>query len=190
MNQACESTHGTMAAVLGLGAKQIDEALMDSPSVWVANYNCPGQTVISGTKEGVELAAEKLKSVGAKRVIPLQVHGAFHSGLMQFAADELSPYIKQAPLTHSDVGFVMNESGGFVSDLNQIRDKLTLQVSHSVRWEQGILAIEKAGVDRYIEIGCGKTLAGLNKKIGVLSPTFSVDKLADRDELLRQLETL
>jgi [acyl-carrier-protein] S-malonyltransferase len=188
MNEACEATKGTMAAVLGFTAAQTDQALVGSQGVWVANYNCPGQTVISGTKEGVEKAIAVLKAAGAKRVLPLQVHGAFHSGLMKRAQDALTPYIARSPIVDSPVEFVMNASGDFVTSIDEIKHLLALQVTHSVRWEQGILAIEKKGIDLYIEIGCGKTLAGLNKKIGVNAPTLSVDKLADRDETLRQLE--
>jgi [acyl-carrier-protein] S-malonyltransferase len=189
MNEACESTQGAMSAVLGMSADEIDAALQGIPQVWVANYNCPGQIVISGTEAGVDAASIKLKSVGAKRVIPLKVHGAFHSGLMQMAQDLLSPYVQAAPLVESSVGFAMNATGGFVSDSAEIKRQLISQVTQSVRWEQGISAIDLIGVDQYIEIGCGKTLSGFNRKIGVLVPTISIDKLSERDEFLRQLES-
>ncbi len=90
--------------------------------IWVANYNCPGQIVISGTKEGCEHAAIALKSRGAKRVIPLQVHGAFHSGLMQGAQDALAPFIAAAPLIHTEVGFAMNAVGDLVDHLDRVND--------------------------------------------------------------------
>ncbi len=191
MNAACEETKGTMAAVLGLTAAEIDAALVSSQDVWDANYNCPGQTVISGTREGVEAAGITLKNAGARRVLPLQVHGAFHSGLMKLAQDELKPYIDRAPIVESDVAFVMNASGNFVSSVDDVKKLLTQQVTHSVRWEQGILAVEQSKkADLYLEIGCGKTLAGLNKKIGVSVPTFSVEKLGDVDEVVGQLRSL
>lgn len=98
MNDACEKIPGTMAAVLGLHAPEVEAAVKGLKGVWVANYNCPGQTVISGTKEGVEKGAEALKARGAKRVLPLTVHGAFHSGLMQPAQDALAPFIAAAPI--------------------------------------------------------------------------------------------
>ena len=188
MNEACEATKGAMAAVLG--TIDIDAVIKGIPDVWVANYNCPGQTVISGTVEGVEAASVALKNAGARRVVPLQVHGAFHSGLMKRAQDSLGPFIAKAPIVDSDVGFVMNASGDFVSSVDEIRKLLTLQVTHSVRWEQGILAIEKKKVDLYIEIGCGKSLSGLNKKIGVSVPTVSAEKLTDIDEVVSQLRSL
>jgi [acyl-carrier-protein] S-malonyltransferase len=188
MNEACEKVPGAMAAVLGMGAAEIDRLLKGAPEVWVANYNCPGQTVISGTEAGIENGAQILKGGGAKRIIPLQVHGAFHSGLMLIAEQGLASFIAKTPLSESGIGFVMNATGGFVSSLEEIRKELVAQVTHSVRWEQGIIAIEKTKVDVYLEIGCGKTLSALNKKIGVAAPTFSVEKLADLDMVSNQLE--
>ena len=188
MNEACERTAGTMAAVLGMEAVAIDAALKGASEVWVANYNCPGQTVISGTKAGVENGSNLLKAAGAKRIIPLQVHGAFHSGLMQSAERGLAPFVESAPLIDTNVELVMNAPGNFISSIEEIRKYLVAQVTHSVRWEQGIAAIEKRGVDLYLEIGCGKTLSGLNKKIGVAVPTISVDKLADLEAALTQIE--
>lgn len=185
MNEACERTEGAMAAVLAMGAPELERALAGIQGVWVANYNCPGQIVISGTKEGVERASIALKEAGAKRVLPLQVHGAFHSGLMKSAQEGLTPFIERAPLVESKIDFVMNVPGNFVDSLEEIRLNLASQVTRSVRWEQGILAIEAKKVDLYLEIGCGKTLSGLNRKIGVVAPTLSIDKIGDLDEAAR-----
>lgn len=181
MNEACERTSGAMAAVLGLEAADVELALQGISGVWIANYNCPGQIVISGTKEGVEKAAVPLKAKGAKRVLPLSVHGAFHSGLMQSAQDGLAPFIQTAPISGSQVGFVMNVPGDFVHTIEDIRRNLTNQVTQSVRWEQGIRSM--SGIELFLEIGCGKTLAGLNKKIGVAAPTLSIDKVEDLDRI-------
>ncbi len=186
MNDACEATAGTMAAVLGLNATEVESAVKGISGVWVANYNCPGQTVISGTKEGVEKGAEALKANGAKRVIPLTVHGAFHSGLMQPAQDALAPFIDAAPIQNAPVGFVMNAPGTFVHSIEDIRRFLTSQVTQSVRWEQGIYAMEEKGIELYLEIGCGKTLSGMNRKMGVKGDTLSIDKLSDLNEVLKQ----
>lgn len=183
MNAACEKTSGTMAAVLGLDAAGIEAAVKGLNGVWVANYNAPGQTVISGTKEGIELAASVLKEHGAKRVIPLTVHGAFHSGLMQSARDGLAPFIAKAPIQDSPIDFVMNVPGNYVKDIAEIKRCLAAQVTESVRWEQGIRAMKD--VDLFIEIGCGKTLTGLNRKIGV--ETRSVEAPADLDVLIKEL---
>jgi [acyl-carrier-protein] S-malonyltransferase len=192
LNEACEKTKGTMSAVLGLTAievKEIVHSLQPSP-IWVANYNCPGQTVISGTQEGMEAAAQFLKTKGAKRVIPLQVHGAFHSGLMQSAQDKLAPAIAQTQLSDSPIAIVMNVPGDYVDSLGQVKENLTRQVTQSVCWEQGIRSMMKRGVTLYLELGCSKTLTGMNKKIGMMEPCFSVDRISDLDELARQEESL
>lgn len=190
MNEACETVPGTMAAVLGLNGDQVEEALQGRKDIWVANYNAPGQIVISGTKEGVEKAALLLKEKGAKRVLPLTVHGAFHSGLMMSAQKGLASWIQEAPLQESSCLLVMNVPGDFVFEISQIRTYLTEQVTHSVRWEQGVRVMNEAKAEFFLEIGCGKTLNGLNRKIGVQAPTFSVDKVADLDELVKQLDLL
>lgn len=187
MNQACERTAGTMSAVLGLSPPEVEKivrSLNPPHQVWVANFNCPGQTVISGSKEGVAIAAEALKAGGAKRVLPLQVHGAFHSGLMQSAQDGLSPAVLQAKICDSPIAFAMNVPGGFVEGVDKVKENLILQVTHSVRWEQSIQAMMAQGASRYLEIGCGKTLSGLNKKIGV--PSLSLDKVSDLDEIAKE----
>ncbi len=190
MNEACEKNPGTMAAVLGLDAAGIQSAVKGLEGVWVANYNAPGQTVISGTKEGIEKAALILKEKGAKRVLPLTVHGAFHSGLMQSAQDGLAPSIEKAAILDSQVAFVMNVPGGFAKSVSEIRRNLICQVTQSVCWEQGIEAMNAFGIELYLEIGCGKTLSGLNKKMGMTAPTISIDKAADLDELAKHLELL
>lgn len=190
MNDACEKFPGKMAAVMGIGAKELEELLSplaESHQVWVANYNCPGQTVISGTQEGVEYATDFLKENGAKRVIPLQVHGAFHSGLMLPAQDNLAPKINKVPLNESSIKIVMNVPGDFVDSQTQMKDYLIKQVTSSVRWEQSINAMESHGIDCYFEIGCGKSLANMNKKIGT-NPTKSIDKVMDLDVLINEFE--
>ncbi|HSX14010.1 MAG TPA: ACP S-malonyltransferase [Chlamydiales bacterium] len=183
MNEACEKVPGTMAAILGLTAEQVETALKGVPGLWVANFNCPGQIVISGTKEGVEQGSQILKEQGAKRVIPLSVAGAFHSGLMQRAQDMLAPLIMAAPIEESSIQFVMNAVGGFVSTVSDIRKYLISQVTSSVRWEQGIRAMNEKSVDRYVEIGCGTTLSGMNRKIGVTGEILSVEKVSDLDKI-------
>ncbi len=185
MNEACEKTAGAMSAVLGMDGKQIEDAIQGIDGVWIANYNAPGQIVISGTKEGVERASLALKEKGAKRVIPLTVHGAFHSGLMQSAQAGLEEFVQKANIAESEIGFVMNVPGNFVKGTDEIKKNLVEQVTKSVRWEQGIMAME--GIDLFIEIGCGKTLAGLNKKIGIKAPTIPIDKVEDLDKIAEVL---
>jgi len=191
MNDACEKTKGTMAAVLGLTDLQVEDIV--SPislehQVWVANYNCPNQTVISGSSDGVKYAGDLLKERGAKRVLPLVVHGAFHSGFMQSAQDSLSPKIMNAKLNSSEIKIVMNVVGDFVDDFDQIRSNLINQITNSVRWEQSINKLKEDSVDLYIEIGCGKSLSGMNKKMNLGDKTLSVDTVLDLDVLINQVD--
>lgn len=182
MNDACETTKGTMAVVLGLNADEVEKIVNDlnlPHELWVANYNCPGQIVISGTLKGIEKGSQALLSNGAKRVLPLQVHGAFHSGLMKSAEEKLSPHITAMSLHESPIELIMNVVGNTVKDLNQIKSNLIKQVTHSVRWEQGVRQMASSGVDLFIEIGCGKALSGFNKRIGVTAPTWNLEKVED-----------
>ena len=153
----------------------------------MANFNCPGQVVISGTIEGIEAGTAASKAAGAKRVLPLQVHGAFHSGLMRSAEERLAVHIQEALLQESSVALVMNVPGDFVEDVNEIRRHLIQQVTHSVRWEQGVRKMIASDIDLFIELGCGKTLSGFNKRIGVEAPTISVETIVDLEQLAKGL---
>lgn len=189
MNEACMATHGTMAAVLGLDSDVVEDLVRQAKlphDLWVANLNCPGQVVISGTIKGVEAGSELIKAKGAKRVIPLTVHGAFHSGLMQQAEDQLTPDIMQLSLQKGEARLVMNVEGVIIEDLDRVRNLLIKQVTSPVRWEAGIKTLMSEGVDLFIEMGCGKTLAGLNKKIGAQAPTISIETVKDLDILAKE----
>lgn len=186
MNDACEQTKGAMAVVMGLDAGEVEQIVHDlnlPNDLWTANFNCPGQVVISGSLRGIEAGSQAVKANGAKRVLPLPVHGAFHSGLMSTAEKRLAPYISEAHLQDSSIRLVMNVPGDFVKDLSAIRHNLVQQVTHPVRWEQGIRAIQQEAVDFYLEIGPGKTLAGMNKRIGVSAPTISIENIEDLAKL-------
>lgn len=189
MNEACEASQGTMAVVLGLDAEEVKKIVDDAylpNDLWVANYNCPGQIVISGTFKGIEAGTVALKAHGAKRVLPLQVHGAFHSGLMVEAKRRLEPYIIEVPLQENHCEIIMNVSGAPALNSAMIRENLVEQVTHSVRWEQGIRYMMSAGVDLFVEMGCGKTIAGFLKRIGVTAPFISIETVQD----LKNLETI
>lgn len=182
MNDACEATHGTMAVVLGLDAEQVEQLVKEvnlPNDLWAANFNCPGQTVLSGTLKGIEAGMASAKAKGAKRVLPLQVHGAFHSGLMKLAEEKLSPHIEAAPLKDSSCALVMNVPGRQVKAIPEIRHNMIKQVTSPVRWEQGMRHMAEEGIDLYIELGCGKTLAGFHKRIGITAPCISIEKLID-----------
>lgn len=178
MNEACQKAPGAMAAVLGLLAPEVLLAVQELKGVWVANFNAPAQTVISGTKEGIALAMDRLKAKGARRVLPLSVGGAFHSPLMQSAQEGLTPFIEGANISESSIGFVMNVPGSYVKEVADVRKFLISQVTQPVKWEQGVLAMQEAGVDQFLEIGCGKTLTGLGKKMGI-SSAHSIEVLKD-----------
>lgn len=189
MNDACEATKGTMAVVLGLDAAEVEQVVAEvnlPNDLWAANFNCPGQVVISGTLKGIEAGTNAAKAKGAKRVLPLQVHGAFHSGLMREAGERLAPFIDEAQLGDTPCAVIMNVTGAQATDLNAIRSNMKRQVTHAVRWEQSVRSMNDQYVDLYIEIGCGKALAGFNKRIGVSAPTISVEKVSD----LAALESL
>ena len=185
MNEACETTQGKMAALFGLSADEVEEMVraLDLPhDLWVANFNCPGQTVISGTAKGIEAGIAAAKERGAKRTIPLKVHGAFHSGLMRHAEERLGLKIQKVPLQKSAIQLVMNVPGDFVSDEGKIRAYLKKQVTAPVRWEQGVRAMMPY-VEEFVEIGCGRVLAGMNKQIGVSAPTLTINKVEDLEKL-------
>lgn len=148
MNDACETTQGTMAVILGLDAGTVEKMVQEvnlPHDLWVANFNCPGQVVISGTARGIEAGSAAAKAKGAKRILPLQVHGAFHSGLMCAAEERLIEPIMQASIQESSVAFAMNVPGDFVETVPEIKNNLILQVTHSVRWEQSVRKMAAKG---------------------------------------------
>lgn len=190
MNEACEVTKGGMAVIMGLDADVVEKFVREvnlPDDLWVANFNCPGQVVISGTLKGIEAGTVAAKECNAKRVLPLQVHGAFHSGLMEQAKDNLTPFIQRALVVKGSAQLIMNVPGNFVADVENVRHNLIEQVTHSVCWEQGIRKMEEQNVDLYIEFGPGKTLAGMNKRIGVKAPTITIDKVEDLESLYKCL---
>lgn len=190
MHDACEKIPGTMAVVLGLNAEVVEALVKEvnmPQDLWVANFNCPGQIVISGTLKGIEAGTAMAKAKGAKRVLPLQVSGAFHSGLMAEAQKKLAPHIAELPLKETSIQLVMNVTGNSARELEQIRDNLVRQVTSPVRWEQGIRFMSTEGVDLFVEMGCGETLAGFNKRIAVNAPTVSVENIQNIKELEKVL---
>jgi len=187
MNEACEISKGTMAVVLGLDADVVEDIIheVNLPNdLWAANFNCPGQVVISGTIEGINAGSKAAKDRGAKRVLPLQVHGAFHSGLMTPAKEKLSSHVLETHFNSNHSDLIMNVTGGIVSEQSMIRKNLIEQVTSPVKWEKGMRCMEEEGVGLFIEMGPGKTLSGFNKRIGVSAKTVSIEKVED----LRSLE--
>ena len=185
MQEACLTHPGSMRVVLGSEVELVEKTLKElGKEAWIANLNCPGQVVIAGTLDGLELASISLKSAGAKRVLPLDVSGAFHSYLMKSAQDQLAPYLQKVVLKESEIDLVMNTPGAFVKDPDLMRAYLIQQVTQPVYWQKGIEAMVGQGVDCFIEMGCGKTLQGMNKKIGVAAPTKSLEKAIELEGFL------
>ena len=187
MQEAVPLGVGTMAAVLNLDAAVIEDCLKDIENVWIANYNCPGQIVISGTVAAVEKAGEKLKEAGAKRVLPLNVSGPFHSGLLKPAGDKLYEYLKNVEIKKPTIPYVANYTAEFVYDDKDIKELLRKQVFGSVRFEQSIRNMLKEGVDTFIEIGPGKVLSGFVKKIDKEAKVYSIETVEDMNNVIKEL---
>ena len=165
MQNTVPAGEGAMAAVLGMEASAIEEVIAGIEGVSIANYNCPGQIVITGVTEGVEEASEKLKAAGAKRVVMLNVSGPFHSPLLKSAGEELLKELENVEIHKLEIPYVTNVTAEYVQDEEEIKGLLGQQVSSSVRWEQSIRKMIEEGVDTFVEIGPGKTLAGFMRKI-------------------------
>lgn len=174
MQKACEAAPGTMAAVIGLPDEKIEEICAESSAdgniVVAANYNCPGQLVISGNIDAVNVACEKLKAAGAKRALPLKVGGAFHSPLMQPAKEELEEAIKATTVSAPKCPVYQNVDGMAHTEPAEIKANLIAQLTSSVRWTTSVLNMIKDGADDFTECGPGKALQGM---IGRIDKTVS-----------------
>ncbi len=165
MQEAVPAGQGSMAAVLGMDGPSIEKVLEGREGVWIANYNCPGQIVITGYKTPVEEASKVLQEAGAKRVLPLNVSGPFHSPLMQPAGEGLKEIFAGMKMSPLKVPYVTNVTAEYVDDIAQTEELLIRQVSSSVRWQQSVENMIAAGVDTFVEIGPGRTLNGFLRKI-------------------------
>ena len=167
MQKACEQNPSTMAAILGLADEKVEEicASISEEIVVAANYNCPGQLVISGSNRGIEIACEKMKAAGAKRALPLPVGGAFHSPLMAPAREELAAAIEQTKFSTPVCPVYQNVNALPFTDLDSIRKNLIDQLTAPVRWTQSVKKMVQDGATEFIECGPGKVLQGLVNKI-------------------------
>ena len=189
MQEAVPVGEGAMAAILALDAAVIEEVTGAMEGVWIANYNCPGQIVISGEKAAVEDACEKLKAAGAKRAVMLNVSGPFHSGMLADAGEKLGEVLSQVELHEPQIPYVANVTAQYVKNAAEVKELLTRQVSSSVRWQQSVEAMIADGVDTFIEIGPGKTLAGFMRKISRDVKTLNVEKLEDISKVAEALKS-
>jgi [acyl-carrier-protein] S-malonyltransferase len=178
MERAVPNGEGSMAAVLGLDREGLAEVTKDVTEtgfpVSLANLNCPGQIVISGSKKGVESASVRAKEAGAKRVIPLEVSGPFHSSLMKPAADELRTVLDGLEMKNASIPVIANVSAEPMSEALEIKENLIEQLYSPVLWEDSVSKMIDLGVDTFIEIGPGKVLSGLVKKVNRTVKTYSV----------------
>jgi [acyl-carrier-protein] S-malonyltransferase len=177
MQGACEMQPSTMAAILGLDDVVVEEICrsVQSGVVVAANYNCPGQLVISGSIPAVEEACEKLKDAGAKRALILQVGGAFHSPLMEPAREELEAAIRNTKFNTPNCPVYQNVDAMPYTDTSKIQENLISQLTFPVRWTQSVLAMAAGGATHFIESGPGKVLQGLVKKIHREAETSSLE---------------
>lgn len=175
MQKACEANPSTMAAVLNLADNVIEDICASVDDVVVAaNYNCPGQVVISGTNEGVALAGEKLKEAGAKRVLLLPVGGAFHSPLMEPAREELAAAIEATNFNAPVCPIYQNVNAQPSTDVATIKANLIAQLTGAVKWTQSVQNMVADGATSFVECGPGKVLQGLVKKIAPTAETSAV----------------
>lgn len=177
MEEACRNTEGSMAALLGGELGQI-RALAEACDVDVANFNAPGQIVLSGSVTGIAQAVQKAKDFGVRRAIPLNVAGAYHSRLMQSAQDQLSAELQVATMHPPRMPVVCNFGASVVSDVSEIRTMLEKQVTGSVRWTESIQNLRAMGHTQFVEFGPGKVIAGLVSKTDKEAKIISIEDIA------------
>lgn len=182
--QEAVPTGGAMAAVLGLDATIIEQICEETEGiVSIANYNCPGQIVITGQQEAVEEAMLKLIEAGAKRCIPLKVSGPFHSAMLKEAGEKLGEVLNGMEIREGQIPYLANVTADYVTDMSDVKKLLMTQVAASVRWQQTVERMIADGVDTFVEIGPGKTLAGFIKKINRDVVAMNIEKVEDLEKL-------
>lgn len=191
MEEAVPNREGTMAAVLGLSREKL-ESVTESVTeeghpVQLANINCPGQIVVSGTRKGVELASSKAKEAGAKRVLPLEVSGPFHSSLMKPASNQLQGILNEIDIKEANVPVIANVSATEMINPVDIKEKLIQQLYSPVQWEDSVKKMIELGVDTFIEIGPGKVLSGLVRKMDRSVKTYAI---SDEETINSVIEAL
>lgn len=185
--QEAVPTGGAMAAVLGLSPEQAEGACAQTEgNVWVANYNCPGQIVITGEADAVERAGEACRAAGAKRVMPLNVSGPFHSPMLSGAGTLLGEALKEVELHPFSIPYLTNVTADYVREPSQVKELLTRQVSSPVRWQQSVERMIADGVDEFVEMGPGKTLSGFVRRISREAKAYSIADRAGLDVFVQE----
>jgi len=199
---------GGMAAIIGLSGEKVEAVLTDQESddrtdnekqsapiqsrfgiVTIANYNCPGQIVISGELNALDAASKALSDAGAKRCIPLKVSGPFHSALLKEAGMGLAKELENIELKNPEIPYITNVDASYVKEKTHIKDLLTRQIYSSVRWQQSMERMIADGVDTFIEIGPGKTLKGFMKKIDASVTCYSIGTVDEMNNVLEELNS-
>ena len=182
--QEAVPTGGAMTAVMGMDGDQIAEICEKTEGiVSVANYNCPGQIVITGEAKAVEAAAENLKAAGARRCVPLKVSGPFHSLMLKEAGEKLGQVLETVEVKDFQIPYVTNVTADYVTDAGQVKELLSRQVYSSVKWQQSVERMIADGVDTFVEIGPGRTLTGFLRKISRDVKGLNVEKAEDLAKL-------
>ena len=187
MSNAVPAGEGGMAAVIGLDAETIENAIKDIKGCWIANYNCPGQIVITGKKEAVEKGMEVISSAGAKRVVPLNVSGPFHSPLLEKCGEELYQELEGAQISEPEIPYIANVNAEKIESSADVKELLRRQVYSPVKWEQTLLALKEEGVELIVEVGPGRTIAGFVKKTCPEIPVLGVSEPEDIEKLLQTI---
>ena len=185
--QEAYPTGGAMSAILGTDAELIEKICEETPGiVSIANYNCPGQIVITGEEKAVLPAGEALKAAGARRVIPLKVSGPFHCELLKEAGKKLGEELEKIEIQTFAIPYVTNVTAQYITESDQVKNLLVKQVSSSVRWQQCVEQMINDGVDTFIEIGPGKTLTGFLKKINRNVKALHIEKIEDLEAVRKE----
>ena len=191
MQKACEAQPSTMAAIIALPDEKVEEICAqvsaEGEVCVAANYNCPGQIVITGPKPAVEEASVKLKEAGARRVLSLAVSGPFHSSLLQNAGKELEKELSKVELSGLKIPYVTNVTAQYVTDISETKNLLARQISSSVLWQQSVENMIRQGVDTFIEIGPGRTLAGFMRKIDRNVKVYNIQTVEDAEKVCQEL---
>ncbi len=194
MNIAAEKNPGTMAALMGISIDKVEELCAEASSAGIvkpANFNSPEQIVISGDAAGVGKAMELAKQKGAKRALPLPVHGAFHSPLMDNAAEEMKKVLLSAKLNDAGVTFVNNADAKIIKDSESIKDSLSRQITSCVKWVDIInLLSNETGIEVFIEVGPGKVLSGLVKRIAPSKTCYNAGTIEEANKIIQERSTI
>ncbi len=178
---------GAMSAVLGLDASSIEKICEETEGiVSIANYNCPGQIVITGEKGAVDAASSALKEAGAKRVVPLNVSGPFHSPMLLKAGTQLGEALAEIEIAENFISYVANVTADYVTKAKDVKPLLTKQVASGVRWQQTVERMIADGADTFVEIGPGKTLTGFMRKINRSVTVYNIDKMEDFEKYVNR----